>query len=102
MEVEVNICGYDIVRRDRKRGWGGVCFCVKNSINCSTRHDLNVDDLENLCVEIQNPRSKPFLFVTWYRPPDSLTGIFESFEILLRQLDSLNIEYHLLGDINCK
>ena len=58
-----------------------MCFFVKNSINCSTRHDLNVDDLEN--------------------PIDSLTGIFESFEILLRQLDSLNIEYHLLGDINC-
>ena len=101
MEGEVNICGYDIVRRDRKRGGGGVCFFVKNSINFSTRHDLNVDDLENLCVEIQNPRSKPFLVVTWYRPPDSLTGIFESFEILLRKLDSFNIEYHLLGDINC-
>lgn len=78
-----------------------MCFFVKNSINFSTRHDLNVDDLENLCVEIQNPRSKPFLVVTWYRPPDSLTGIFESFEILLRKLDSFNIEYHLLGDINC-
>ena len=101
MEGEVNICGYDIVPPDRKRGGGGVCFFVKNSINFSTRHDLNVDDLENLCVEIQNPRSKPFLVVTWYRPPDSLTGIFESFEILLRRLDSLNIEYHLLGDINC-
>ena len=101
MEGEVNICGYDIVRRDRKRGGGGVCFFVKNSIIFSTRHDLNVDDLENLCVEIQNPRSKPFLVVTWYRPPDSLTGIFESFEILLRKLDSFNIEYHLLGDINC-
>ena len=74
---------------------------VNNSINFSTRHDLNVGDLENLCVEIQNPRSKPFLVVTWYRPPDSLTGIFESFEILLRKLDSFNIEYHLLGDIKC-
>ena len=30
-----------------------------------------------------------------------MTGIFESFEILLRKLDSFNIEYHLLGDIKC-
>ena len=30
-----------------------------------------------------------------------MTGIFESFEILLGKLDSLNIEYHLLGDFNC-
>ena len=78
-----------------------MCFFVKNSINLSTRRDHDVDDLENLCVEIRNPRSKPFLFVTRYRPPDSLIGIFDSFEILLRRLDSFNIEYHLLGDINC-
>ena len=75
-------------------------FFVKNSIKFSTRRDVNADDLENLCVQIQNPRSKPLLVVTWYRSPDSLTGIFQSFEILLRKRDSLNIEYHLLGDIN--
>ena len=28
-------------------------------------------------------------------------AFFESFEILLGKLDSLNIEYHLLGDFNC-
>ena len=68
-----------------------MCFFVKSSINFSTRRDLNIDDLENLCVEIQNSRFKPFLVETWYRPPDSLTGIFESFEILLGKHDSLNI-----------
>ena len=31
---------------------------------------------------------------------DCQAGIFESLEILLRQLDSLNIEYHLLGATN--
>ena len=31
---------------------------------------------------------------------DCQTGIFESPEILLRQLDSLNIEYLILGDTN--
>ena len=99
MEGEVNICGYDIVRREIEREVGERCASLLRKI--STRRDLNVDDLENLCVEIQNPRSKPFLVVTWYRPPNSLTGIFESFEILLRKLDLLNIEYHLLGDIDC-
>ena len=46
MEGEVNICGYDIVRRDRKRSGGGVFFFVKNSINFSTCRDLDVDDLQ--------------------------------------------------------
>ena len=76
MKGEVNICGYDIVRRDRKRGGGGVCFFVKNSINFSTRRDLNIDELEIICREIQSPLSKPFLVLTWYRPRDALTGIF--------------------------
>jgi len=31
---------------------------------------------------------------------DRQIGIFESLEILLRQLDSLNIEYHIFGDTN--
>ncbi|CAH3180943.1 unnamed protein product, partial [Porites lobata] len=69
---EVNISGYDIIRRDRiTNGGGGVCFYVKSSINFTIRNDLNMDTLENLCLEIQKPRSKPFVVATWYRPPDS-------------------------------
>jgi hypothetical protein len=69
---EMRVPGYEIVRRDRnvngKLG-GGVCFCVRQNINYSTRHDLSIDQLENLCIEIRKPRSKPFLVATWYRPP---------------------------------
>ena len=58
---EVNILGYDIVRRDRTTdGGGGVCFYVKKSVNFTVRNDLNMETLENLCLEIQQPRSKPF------------------------------------------
>ena len=46
---EVNICGYDIIRRDRiTNGGGGVCFYVKSSKNFTIRNDLNIDTLENL------------------------------------------------------
>ena len=99
---EVNILGYDIIRRDRiTNGGGGVCFYVKNSINFTIRNDLNIDTLENLCLEIQKPRSKPFVVATWYRPPDSPIGIFSPFETLIGKLDSENIEYYLMGDLNC-
>ncbi|XP_078377802.1 uncharacterized protein LOC144660957 [Oculina patagonica] len=99
---EVNIPGYGTVRRDRiTDGGGGVCFYVKKSINFTIRSDLNMDTLENLCLEIQKPRSKPFVVVTWYRPPDSPMGIFSSFETLIGKLDSENIEYYLMGDLNC-
>ena len=51
----------------------------KKSITFTVRNDLNRETLENLCLEIQQPRSKPFVVVTWYRPPDSSIGIFNIF-----------------------
>lgn len=101
-DSEVNIPGYNIVRRDRiTNSGGGVCFYVKNTISFAIRNDLNMDNLENLCLEIRKPQSKPFIVVTWYRPPDSLIGIFSPFEVLIKKLDSENIEYYLMGDLNC-
>jgi len=61
--------GYEIIHRDRNRNGVGVCFYIKTSINFVIRRDLNLNDLENLCLEIQKPCSKPFLTVTWYKPP---------------------------------
>ena len=52
---ELYIPGYEITRRDRNRNGGGVCFCIKTSINFVICRDLNLNDLENLCLEIQKP-----------------------------------------------
>ena len=99
---EVNILGYDIVRRDRTTdGGGGVCFYVKKSINFTVRDDLNMETLENLCLEIQQPRSKPLLSS---RGTDLLIPLLVSlppFEHLIKIVDSENIEYYLMGDLNC-
>lgn len=101
---EVYIPGYTIVRRDRAmsgRFGGGVCFYVRANINYLLRSDLNIDQLENLCIEIRKLRSRPFLVVTWYRPPNAAIEIFTYFESLVGKLDSENIEYYLMGDMNC-
>ena len=74
---------------------------MRSSIEYSLRNDLSEEVLENLCLEIRKPKSKPFVVVTWYRPTDSPTGIFSHFENLVGKLDSENIEYCLMGDINC-
>ena len=101
---EVHIHGYEIVRRDRKlsgRLGGDVCIYVRNSMNFSIRHDLSIDQPENLCISIKKHKSKPFLVSTWYRPPSSPVEKFEYFESLLSRLDLENIEFYLLGDLNC-
>ena len=60
-----------------------------------------MDTLKNLCLEIQKPRSKPFVVAKWHRTLDSPIGIFSPFETLIGKLDSENIEYFLMGDLNC-
>ena len=95
------ICSYKLIRRDRlSNGGGGICFYIKSTINFSVRTDLNVDELENLCIEIRKPNSKPFIVVNWYRPPNSPIGLFSHLENLIARLDLTNLEFFLLGDMN--
>ena len=85
-DCEVFIPGYEIFRRDRNingRHGGRVCFYVQNNVNCIPRHDLNVRDLENLCIKIHKPRSKPFLVASWYRPPETSVDKFDLLRGLL-------------------
>ena len=67
LNCEIYIPGYEIVRRDRKRKSGGVCFYIQTAINYSVPTDLHINNLENFCLEIRKPNSKPFVIVTWYR-----------------------------------
>ena len=48
LNSEIYIPGYEIVRHDRNRNGGGVCFYIKTAINYSVRTDLNINNLENL------------------------------------------------------
>lgn len=47
------------------------------------------------------PCSKPYLVSTWYRPPNSSLELFQAFEEILEIIDQTNLEYYLLGDMNC-
>jgi len=88
---EVYIPSYEIISRDREhdsRLGGGICFYVHSSINCSLHPDLSIQSMENLCIGIHKPRSKPFLIVTSYRPPSSSTEMFLHLETLIGKLDS--------------
>ena len=107
---DVYIPGYDIIRRDRAfksangKTYEGVCFYVRSSVNFIQRKvgkDMSIDDLENLCIQIQKPNSKPFLVATWYRPPNSNVDEFNYFETFIDMIDAENVEYYLSGDLNC-
>ena len=65
------------------------------------RDDLVNNDVELLFIQISNPRSKPFLVGTWYRPPSSALNLFSLFLEIIDKIDSENSELYLLGDLNC-
>ena len=101
LDREALILGNDIIRRERNRNGSGVSFYVISTVKYSLRLDLSVNQLENLCIEVLKPHSKPFVASTWYRPPDSPTEIFTHFKSLVGGLDSQNVDLYLMGDLNC-
>ena len=97
----VLVTGYHIERNDRKYNCGGgVALYIRNNINYVVRKDIVPPNLEIQAVEISKPKVKPFVIVTWYRPPDSKVELFAEFEQFLEAVDSEEKEILLAGDIN--
>ena len=97
----VNLEGYNIVRRDRNKHGGGVCFYLRNIITFCRQYPLENDDLELIALEIQKANSCPFLIATWYRPPNTPLDYFKKFEMFLKEADARYSEIYILGDLNC-
>ena len=74
---------------------------IRNSINFNLRNDLHDEALEFLCVEISKPKVKPFLILTWYRPPNSCKDLFDKLQVILDKIEFLGIENNVIGDLNC-
>ena len=67
----IYIKGYELIRKDRNRYGGGVCIYIRSSIGYKNGSDLISNALEAICIEINKPRSKPYVIFACYRPPDS-------------------------------
>ena len=93
---EIKISG-----RDRNRNGGGVAMYIRSCITFTNRNDLVPESLEQICVEINKPKSKPFLVSSWYRPPNSKIEIFNLFEEFLKLVDIEDKELITTGDLNC-
>jgi hypothetical protein len=74
---------------------------IRSCITFTNRNDLVPESLEQICVEINKPKSKPFLVSSWYRPPNSKIEIFNLFEEFLKLVDIEDKELITTGDLNC-
>ena len=51
-DAEVSVPGYRIIRNDRNRYGGGVCFYIKDTIQFGVRNDLN-SGIESLWIDLK-------------------------------------------------
>ena len=89
------------MRLDRTCHGGGISIYIRDSVNFKPRDDIPADGLELICIEIEPPKSKPFLVIAWYRPPSDPVGSFDRLEKVLAYLDREGEEMILLVDTNC-
>lgn len=75
---EIKTAGYDAVRSDWNRNsqGTGVSIYLQNHIPCLPKADLVPTKVEEICLEIKNIKTKPFLILTWHRPLNSYISIF--------------------------
>jgi exonuclease III len=54
-DSEISIPGYKLVRSDRNRNGGGVVIYVQQHLSILVRNDLVPNNLEMICIEINQP-----------------------------------------------
>ena len=98
-DEEVNIEGYNLIRKDRCRNGGGVACYIRNDIHFNIREELT-DEMESIFFDILLPKSKPILIGVIYRPPNQL-NFLNNFSDKLNSIFNIKIqEMYILGDIN--
>ena len=73
---EILVDDYSIVRNDRNRNGGGVIIYVNNDVNFKVLDEYH-NDLELVCIQVNLDKQKPFILLSWYRPPDSPIDVFD-------------------------
>ena len=97
---QIHINNFKIERKDRSgKVGGGLVVYISDIISYTRRFDLEHEDIESICIQVNPSYSKPFLINFFYRPPDSKQSWIDTFESLLDKMDILNYELHCLGDI---
>ena len=95
--VEVNIQGYNLWRKDRCRYGGGVAIYTRDILNVREMSSFVPENIEAVCLEIIKPKTQPILITTVYRPPSSNTNFMDDLENYLHVLDGQNKELILTG-----
>ena len=100
-DSQINVEGYDVIRKDRDLNGGGVALYIHKSLNFKQCDDLYKYEVEVVSAEIKVGNYKPFIVTSLYRPPDKPVSHFDETEALVSAIDNKNLEFIIIGDTNC-
>ena len=97
-----DIDNYQFHHVDRKNGkGGGVAFYIRNDFRYKIRHDIVLDGIDTLFLEIINNKHKNIIVGVIYRPPNNIADVFlENFESCLELINQENKDVYITGDFN--
>ena len=98
---DIRIDNFKLFRRDRPGDHhGGICVYIRSNLFSKRRDDLELPNIECICVEVSLTNNK-HLIGTFYRPPNSPKAVLSSIEDSISLALDTNIQNILLiGDFN--
>ena len=97
-DSEISIPGYSIIRKDRNRFGGGVCFYVKDTVQYCVKNDIG-NGVESIWLQIKNNK-KNVLISTMYRPPSAGSDYYDNIVGEIQRAKDCTNHIILMGDLN--
>ena len=96
---DISIPSYELIRKDRNRHGGGVCWYVKQGIKYKVMSNINTG-IESVWLSVQIGKENIAIGTT-YRPPNSDSIYYDKLLDEIDRVKSTCESLILLGDLNC-
>ena len=97
-----NIDKYKFIHIDLNNGkGGGVALYIYDNLQYKVRHDIQLEGIETLFIEIIDDKHKNKIIGVMYRPPNNVADVFlDNLESCLELISRENKEIYITGDFN--
>ena len=93
---------YRIIRRNRKKGGGGIMVYIKHSVSAYRRRKLKPVDIEAVCIDVKGRGNTWFSLLACYRSPNKNkpTEFLSTLYSTTQNLYNHRNELLIIGDLN--
>ena len=94
--------GFRTIRKDRKKGAGGLLAYIRNDLSAYRRLKLESSDIESICLDVKDSNNSRFIVCACYRSPTKCkeSDFLASLSTAAENMYNTRKELLLLGDFN--